>query len=173
MSDTQTLDEILAHHGVMGMKWGVRKARSTGPVEVTSTAKPGKPIKTKGGANHPASPDALKTARTRQVAKASSTDALSTKELQDLVQRMNLEQQYVRLSANRQKTLGQKFIGHLLGIATSEVNQASKGQAGPLVGLALKNNAAKQKAAKQKASAGSSKAGSAPSGTTVVRSHVV
>lgn len=99
-------------YGVKGQKWGVRKPSGSGPgpaSEVTVKAAPGKRVKTSGGKGKEASEDAVKAAVTKQVARKSSTDALSNKELQDLVQRMQLESNYRRLSAE-DKSAGQKFI---------------------------------------------------------------
>lgn len=98
------LEEFLEHHGVKGMKWGVRKDR---PASVKRNVKysrttpktkvkvrPGRTVKASGGKKHTASEDAIVAAVKKQMAKKSTTDSLSTKDLQSLVQRMNLEQQY-------------------------------------------------------------------------------
>jgi hypothetical protein len=65
---------------------------------VTVVATPGKRLATKGGSNRPAHEDAIKTAASKRIARSSSTDALSTKDLQEVVNRMNLEQQYSKLT---------------------------------------------------------------------------
>jgi len=102
-------ENVLAHYGVKGMKWGVQRNRT--PTDVTLKETPGKLVKAKGGKNQPASEDALKAAKLRQVAKKSTTDALSTQELQTLVSRMNLEQQYDNLSKNGTRdSTGKKVV---------------------------------------------------------------
>jgi hypothetical protein len=111
------VETFLAHYGVKGMRWGYRRsdaalaraAAKRAPTPVTTTQKPGKRVKATGGANQKATDDAIAAAMARQKAKASSTDALSNRELQAVVQRMNLEQQYARLSSTPQ-TAGQKFV---------------------------------------------------------------
>lgn len=110
-------EETLAHYGVKGMRWGVRRARGSDgrvvetPVSVKTT--PGKRVKTSGGTGQKPSEDAVRVATARQKAKKSSLDSLSNKELQELVNRMNLEQQYSRLSGGK-KNAGRKFIENQL-----------------------------------------------------------
>lgn len=86
------LQSELQHYGVKGMKWGVRKRERP---------------------SFPPSDDAVKVNESRNKARVSSTDALSTKELQQLVNRMNLEQQYARLSTP-QKSAGSKFVSRMM-----------------------------------------------------------
>jgi hypothetical protein len=116
----------LFHYGVKGMKWGVRRDRSgrdSGPEDVTIKTTPGKKVQTRGGRRQEVSEDAVKTAISKQKAKSSTTDALSTKELQELVTRMNLEQQYSRLSEGQQSA-GKKFVSNLLLNAGKQQAQA-------------------------------------------------
>lgn len=73
---TREYDEVLAHHGVMGMHWGVRKAKPPAVEVPHIVAHPDHPM----GKPHPAT--------------------LSNAELQQRVQRMNMEQQYSRLAGD-------------------------------------------------------------------------
>lgn len=82
----------LVHYGVKGMKWGVHRATSS-----SGTPKP------------PASEDVLKVDRYKETIKAGSTRALSNKELRDVVERMNLEQQYSKLIGSKKSTID---LGH-------------------------------------------------------------
>ena len=70
---------ILAHFGVKGMKWGVH--RSTPSL--------------------PASQDAQRAREVQSKVKAGGTKALTNKEMQDLITRMNLEQQFARLNPGK------------------------------------------------------------------------
>lgn len=112
-------EEFLAHFGVKGMRWGVRKDQEavsrdvlvkTGHTRIRGRTK----VKTKGGSHHEVAEDALSFHVTRQKMKRSGTDALSNDELQKLAQRMNLEQQVRTLAKNRPKTTGQKTTEALL-----------------------------------------------------------
>lgn len=91
----------LAHFGVPGMKWGVRRDRSSGSSgksEVTTKIRPGKKVRSTGGRGLSPSEDAIKASVLKTKAKSSTSHSLSNKELQDLVTRLNLEQNYSRLA---------------------------------------------------------------------------
>lgn len=98
MSEVETM---LSHYGIKGMRWGVIRKNPSGAVEVSTNTTPGKKVTATGGQNQPAHPDAIRVATSKQKAKVSTTDSLSTKELQELVNRMNLEQQYSRLTSEK------------------------------------------------------------------------
>jgi hypothetical protein len=92
---TKAPDEALEHYGVKGMHWGVRKKRSASSSPAQSE-------------------DSKRTNEFKDRAKAGSHQALSTKELQELVNRMNLEQQYNRLRPATKGEQAKKFIADTL-----------------------------------------------------------
>lgn len=112
-----TLDDVLEHFGIKGMRWGVRRKNP----------------------QHPASDDATLAKAHKAKAKASGTKALSNKELQELVTRMNLEQQYSRLvpaSAGKQAS---KFVTDtLLSVGKQEATKFAAGVAAKQVAGLLK-----------------------------------
>lgn len=114
MSDP--IQNILSHYGTKGMKWGVRKrfSVSTEPSDVSvATKQPGNKLIVKGGKNQPPSEDAINAAVSKQRAQKSGTQALTNAELQALVNRLNLEQQYSRLAPNP-GSAGKQFADQLL-----------------------------------------------------------
>lgn len=113
MNVSEVVDDILAHHGVKGMRWGVRRKATVGSQEVIVSDRR-KKIKTSGGEGRPAHPDAVRVRKIGQVGKKSGAKALSDQELRDYANRLNLEQSYKRLSYN-DKSAGQKFVAGLLG----------------------------------------------------------
>lgn len=113
--------EFLAHVGVKGMKWGQRKPP---PAAVATTARSVVPhgakrktqIKTAGGENHDASPDAIRVAEAHAKLKKSGTAALSNKELQDVQTRLNLERNVNQLVGARTTVgKGRNFVKGLTG----------------------------------------------------------
>lgn len=103
--DADLVEQVLAHHGVKGMRWGVRHLPSGGTV--------GTPIA--------GTPDARQAAAAKQKIAVGGTNALSTKELQSLVTRMNLEQQYSRLVASQPTALtrGHDQVRQILSLANT------------------------------------------------------
>lgn len=111
--------DFLEHFGVKGMRWGVRRTREERAMDkaqkkieakkVKIEVTEGNGIKTKGGKRRTASDDAIVAAVGKQIAKKSGTDALSNEELKRVVERMNLESQFAKLSKG-QKSKGEEFV---------------------------------------------------------------
>jgi hypothetical protein len=134
----EPVETFLVHYGVKGMRWGRRKERTAQAVDVKAT--PGRRVKTTGGKYQGPSEDAIKVAVYRQVAKKSTVDSLDNKQLQELVQRMNLEQQYSNLSSNRVGTgkqiarlllgqVGDQHVDSMAGFATAKSGKPAAGTA--------------------------------------------
>lgn len=116
----EAVQNFLSHYGVKGMRWGVRRRRgvgSDGPLGVTVKVKKGSGVvETTGGHHHEVSAEAVRAAAVRQVAKTSSTSALTNKDLQDAVSRMQLEKSYSKLMLDRapQKNAALQFVETML-----------------------------------------------------------
>lgn len=121
-----TVDDVLAHFGVKGMKWGIRKDKSISKV---------------------ASPDAARAKTTQDLIKRHGTQAVDNKELQHLVTRMNLERQYNGLVGkdSSQVKKGYKFAKELLGVAKTaqDAYNLVNGPMAKAVGNAIKEHSAK------------------------------
>lgn len=120
-------ESSLEHYGVKGMKWGVTKTRTPQKTIARQTIDKAK-IRVSGGQNLPASDDAAYAAISRQKIKANKgTHVLSNKELQALVTRMNLDNQYKNLSTKKKTTVdlgndkAKKLLG-TIGTATMLLN---------------------------------------------------
>lgn len=102
--------EGLMHFGTKGMRWGVRRDKSS---KVTVTDK-GKRLKTSGGHGHKADPSAVRARKVGQKAKASGLKALSDDELAHYARRLQLEQNVKRLQWH-DKPATERFVRRLLG----------------------------------------------------------
>lgn len=116
-----SVDDALAHFGVKGMKWGVRRSKAE-------------------RAAHPHSEDSKAAADALQKVKVGGVKSLSNKELQALNARLNLEKQFGTLS-QKTKSKGQKAVEEVLTNLGKQ--QASK----VLGGIIDKGTAALLKAA--------------------------
>lgn len=101
-------EEFLSHYGVKGMQWGVRRERAvTTQTHIdTGLRKRKTKVQAKGGEAHPAHGDAIKAAVAKQKLKKSGTDALSTQELRDLANRLQVENQVQLLTSSK----GKQFV---------------------------------------------------------------
>lgn len=141
--------QSLRHYGVKGMKWGVRNTDRSSTVDVFQK-RPGKRLDATGGHGLPASEDAKRAAVSKQKAKVSSVDALADNELKGLVNRMNLEQNYTRLSATeaqQRMSLGRRFTQGFLSDAGRgarvQANQAANSLASRQIEQLLKSKGLK------------------------------
>lgn len=112
MDAPEILEDILAHHGIKGQKWGVRRARNrSSDVSVVDRKKK---LKTYGGKGRPAHSDAVVARTHGQVAKKSGFKALSNAELRAYNERLNLEQNAKRLAEN-DKSRGRQMVNKMIG----------------------------------------------------------
>jgi hypothetical protein len=124
---TDLVDDILAHYGVRGMRWGVR--RSEGELH--------------GGGSGHVSTDHQNAQAAKEKAKKHGTKSLSNKELQDMINRMNLEQQYARVAPTpkgvRFLKAGTKFTGDvLINVGKQQATKLAADHATKLIGVMLK-----------------------------------
>lgn len=117
--------DFLEHFGVKGMKWGVRSSRGG----------------TSASSRPPISEDAKTAQASKDKQKAGGTKALSTKELQDLVLRMNLEQQFSNLKGkeNSKVSDGQARVKQLLSVGKTlqDAHNFAKSPTGKLIATTL------------------------------------
>lgn len=92
-----TVEDVIAHFGVRGMKWGIRRDRPK--VDIRSQ-------------------DAKNAALAKKIVRKHGTKALSNQELQALVTRMNLEKQYATLMAQNPSRIrrGHTVVKELLSV---------------------------------------------------------
>lgn len=126
MNAAEAVSSILEHHGIRGMKWGIRKDRSRS----VSVSSKGKKLKSTGGHGHPAHPDAISARKTGQIAKKSGVKSLSNDQLKSYSNRLNLEQSVKRLQYG-EKNAAQKAVAKMLGRAGDQgvdkvVNEGTK-----------------------------------------------
>lgn len=131
------VDDVLAHHGVKGQRWGVRRSAPTSRVTVTQK---GKKLKTQGGQGRKAASDAVRVAELRQVRKKSGVAALSNEDLQAYQRRLNLEQSVTNLERN-QPGVKNWIARTLKGQGNQSVQQASGAARTKAVHTVLKKTA--------------------------------
>lgn len=97
-SGDSRVSDFLAHYGVKGMKWGVRRA-----------------------AKGPSAAEAEKKATVKTAVRKQGIRTVSNKDLQDAINRMNLEQQFKRLSVNERPAVTRFISSTLMNIGKQQV----------------------------------------------------
>lgn len=143
MGASLEFDDVLAHYGIKGMKWGVRRtpeqlrrARGKlpweGKVQERRERKAAQARQKTADKARPASDDARRASEARRVARNAGVAKLSNQDLQHLVNRMNLENQYTKLLGDDQKSTGRKFIDNLLKAETQAIKQGKPSPTGQM-----------------------------------------
>lgn len=116
--------DVLAHHGIKGMKWGQRKSKSSGGEHSTSSGH--------------VSTDHTTAEKHKAIINAHGTKALSNHDLQQLITRMNLEQQHRNLNSQSPTKFkkGHNHVKTVLSVAKT-LNDIHNTVNGP-VGKAIK-----------------------------------
>lgn len=122
-----SLDDVLEHYGVKGMKWGVRR---------------------RSRPSSPASADSQRVSALKTSAKSEkSTKHFSNSDLEDAIKRMRLEQEFSRLSGNVDKTRRQKSAAFVKKVLSDTGQQVVKETVKNEASAAVKAQMDKQKAA--------------------------
>lgn len=129
----KTAEDILAHYGIPGMKWGVRRSRDS------STGRVG------------TSEDAAKASEYRKQAKKSGVSTLSNAQLSDLNRRLELESKY-RKFASANPSLKKKALDfitqELVKEGMKELGVAEKGSDFSQVAKVIKDSLSKKSSPK-------------------------
>jgi hypothetical protein len=110
-------EKFVAHYGIRGMKWGRRTKSSSSKAPETDDA-----------------PEHTRARQLHRTAQTQGTRKLTNKDLQDLTQRLNLEQQYSRLTTTDK---GNKAVG----IGSNWVRNRIKNVGNAVVDEVLKSHA--------------------------------
>lgn len=123
-------DNELYHHGIKGMKWGVRRTpaqlgHDTGGVDLQKAKKKVDAANTIVNETRNINNNvSKKQSKKVQKQKMSEVKSMSDQELRERVNRLNMEQQYIRMSSE-QMNAGRANINSVLNNVGTVVNVAS------------------------------------------------
>ena len=123
-------DNELYHHGIKGMKWGVRRTpaqlgHDTGGVDLQKAKKKVDAANTIVNETRNINNNvSKKQAKKVQKQKMSEVKSMSDQELRERVNRLNMEQQYMRMSSE-QMNVGRANVNSVLNNVGTVVNVAS------------------------------------------------
>lgn len=138
------LESVLSHYGIKGMKWGVRRTpEQLGRARAQRKAKKAAVKKQKQtDRSLPASEDSKRASESRRIAANAGPQKLSNKELEFLVNRMNLENRYINTLGNDSKSTGRQLFDKYMDVELKAIRSNKKrsptGVAADKVGELLK-----------------------------------
>lgn len=126
-------DDVIEHHGVKGMRWGVRNRRGQGVRKATKPAEP----KKSGDSNRSSDGKLTSTPQRR----------MTDKELQAAVNRLNLERQYRQLTnETKKKSKGREFAESIaMNVARTQIQNTANALIGKELEKRLKIKVPKNK----------------------------
>ena len=148
-----TVESVLEHYGIKGMKWGIRRKRGANGRVGGGKSNTSSSAKKKSGEKGAKSVLGRKKVNTKKV----KAKDLSDEDLKAAVNRMQMEKQYNTLVAERatsSQTRGQRFTKAVVkagvDIGSSQAKRAANAYVGHVIDTELKKKGVKTKKKKNK-----------------------